>query len=78
MDLSRYSKVAVDLWSFSVDYNHSQTRPLRLILCECRIRVVGFEILNLPEVRSLLYGPHFVVQQRRLAATGKVPNESCR
>jgi hypothetical protein len=56
MDLCSHSKVAIDFGSFAVDYHYPQTCPLGLVLCESGIRIVGFEVLNLLEVRVLLYG----------------------
>lgn len=61
VDLCRNREVAVHFRTLTVDNYHSETRPLGLVLCECCIRVIGLEVLNLLEVRFLLYGAHSAV-----------------
>lgn len=61
MNLGSYRKVTVDFGALPIDYDYSQTSPLGLVLCECGIRIVGLEVLDLLEMGFLLYGTHFAV-----------------
>jgi hypothetical protein len=62
VDLCGHSEVTIHFRSFSVDYYNAKACPLGLVLCECGIRIVGFEILDLLEVRLLLNGTHILVR----------------
>ena len=61
-----YSKVSVDFRPLSINYDDTQTGALGLVLSEIGICIVGFEILNLLEVRSVLCGAHSGVLEGRV------------
>ena len=58
MNLRGDCKVSVYLWALSVDDYYPKTSSLRLVLSEAGIGIVCLEILDLLEVRALLYRPH--------------------
>lgn len=74
LNFRSYSKVSIHLWicynlqthvqyltylrAFPVNDNDAHSSPLRFILGECGICVIGFEVLDLFEMRALLVGTH--------------------
>jgi hypothetical protein len=60
MDLCGYCKVSIYFRAFAVDYHYAKTGALRLVLSECSICVICLEVLNLLEMRLLMYRPHDV------------------
>lgn len=61
MDLCGYGEVAIHLGPLAIDHDHAQTSPLGLVLCECRVCIIGLEFLNRLEMGALLYGTHCAV-----------------
>lgn len=58
MNLCGYGKISINLRTLSINHDYPKTRSLRLILSEFGIRVIGLEVLNLLEMRLLLYRTH--------------------
>lgn len=55
VDLRGYRKISVHLRTLSIDYHYPKTRPLGFILSESSVGVICLELLQLLEVRLLLY-----------------------